>query len=52
MILAMVFRHLKAILTFVFLNMFVSLRICREMYVNVAHLLFLFVLVYSVVCFV
>ena len=52
MILAMVFRHLKAILTFVFLNMFVNLRICGEMYVNVAHLLFLFVLVCTVVCFV
>jgi len=50
LILAMVFRHLKAILTFVFLNMFVSLRICGEMYV--AHLLFLFVLVCTVVCFV
>ena len=52
MILAMVFRHLKAILTFVFLNMFVTLRICGEMYVNVAHLLFLFVLVCNVVRFV
>jgi len=52
MILAMVFRYLKAILTFVFLNMFVTLRICGEMYVNVAHLLFSFVLVCSVVCFV
>ena len=36
MILAMVFHHLKAILTFVFLNMFVTLRICGEMCVNVA----------------
>ena len=45
MILAMVFRHLKTILTFVFLNMFVTLHICGEMYVNVAYLLFLFVLV-------
>jgi len=52
MILAVVFRHLKAIITFVFLNMFVTLRICGEMCVNVAHLLFLFVLVCSVVCFV
>ena len=40
MILAVVFWHLKAILKFVFLNMFVTLRICGEMYVNVAHLLF------------
>ena len=38
-ILAMVLRHLNAILTFVFLTMFVTLRICGEMYVNVAHLL-------------
>jgi len=42
MILSMVFRHLKSILTFVFLNMFVTLRICGEIYVNVAHLLFFF----------
>jgi len=39
--LAMVLRHLYAILMFVFLNMFVTLRICRDMYVNVAHFLFL-----------
>ena len=50
MILAMVFRHLKATLMFVFLNIFVTLRICGKMYVNVAHLLFLFVLVCNVVC--
>ena len=49
MILAMVFQDLKAILTFVFFNMFATLRICGEMYVNVAHLLFLFVLVCNVV---
>ena len=36
-ILVMVLRHLKSILTFVFLNMFVTLHICREMYVNIAH---------------
>jgi len=51
-ILAMVFRHLKTVLTFVFLNIFVTLRICGQMYVNVAHLLFLSVLVCTVVCFV
>ena len=39
MILAMVFRHLKAILTFVFLNMFVTLCICGEMYVNVERII-------------
>jgi hypothetical protein len=39
--LAMVLWHLYAILMFVFLNMFVTLRICGEMYVNVAHFLFL-----------
>ena len=37
----MVLRHLYAILMFVFLNMLVTLRICGEMYVNVAHFLFL-----------
>ena len=52
MILIMVFRHLKAILTFVFLNMFVTLRICEEIYVNIFHLLYLFVTVCSSVCFV
>ena len=52
MILAMVLGHMKAILTFVFFNMFVTLRTCGEMYVNIAHLLFLFVLVCTVVCFV
>ena len=50
--LAMVFRHLNAILTFVFLNMFVTLHICGEMYVKVAHFLFLFMLVCSMVRFV
>ena len=30
MIMAMVFRYLKTILTFVFMNMFVNLRICGE----------------------
>ena len=39
--LAMVLRHLYAILIFVLLNMFVALRICGEMYVNVARFLFL-----------
>jgi len=29
-----VLRHLYAILMFVFLNMFVTLRICGEVYVN------------------
>ena len=48
----MVFRHLNAIIKFVFLNMFVTLRICGEMYVNVVHLLFLFMLVCSMVHFV
>jgi len=52
MILAMVFRHLKALLKFVFLNMFGTLHIYGEMYVNVAHLLLLFVLVCSLVCLV
>ena len=37
----MVLRHLYAILMFVFLNILVTLRICGEMYVNVAHFLFL-----------
>ena len=37
----MVLWHLYAILMFVFLNMFVTLRICGEIYVNVAHFLFL-----------
>jgi len=37
----MVLWHLYDILMFVFLNMFVTLRICEEMYVNVAHFLFL-----------
>ena len=37
----MVLRHLYAILMFVFLNMFVTLRICEEMHENVAHFLFL-----------
>ena len=36
--LAMVLRHLKSILTFVFLNMFVTLHVWREMYVNMAHI--------------
>jgi len=39
--LAMVLRHLNAILMFVLLNMFVTLHICGDMYVNVAHFLFL-----------
>ena len=51
-ILAVVLRHLKAILTLVFLNMFVTLRICGEMYVNIAHLLFLFVFVCTMARFV
>jgi hypothetical protein len=38
--LAMVLRHLNAILTFVFPNMFVTLRICGEMKVNVTHIYF------------
>jgi len=50
--LAMVLRHLYAILMFEFLNMLVTLRICREMYVNVAHFLFLLWcgVVYFVLC--
>jgi len=32
--LAMVFLHLNAILTFVFLNMFVNLRICGETHIE------------------
>ena len=44
--LAMVFRHLNAILKFVFLNMFVTLHICGEMYVKVVHLL------HFVLCFI
>ena len=39
--LAMVLRHLYAILMFVFLNIFVTLCICGDMYVNVAHLILL-----------
>jgi hypothetical protein len=39
--LAMVLQHLYAILMFVLLSMFVTLRICGDMYVNVAHFLFL-----------
>ena len=50
--LAMVLRHLNAILTFVFLNMFVTLRICGVMLANVTNLLFLFMIVCVVVCFV
>jgi len=50
--LAMVLWHLNAILPFVFLSVFVTLHICGEMYVNVAQLLFLFMLVCSVVRFV
>ena len=50
MFLAMVFRHLKATLMFVFLNIFVTLRICGKIYEKVAHFLFLFVLVCNVVC--
>jgi len=48
--LAMVLRHLYAILMFEFLNMFLTLLICGEIYVNVAH--FLFLLSCGVVCFV
>jgi len=48
--LAMVLRHLYGILMFVFLNKFVILRICGEMYVKVAHLLFF--LSCGEVCFV
>ena len=51
-ILAMVLRHLKAILTFVSLNMFVTLRICGGMNVNVAQLLFLSVFMCAMVRFV
>jgi hypothetical protein len=40
MILAMVIRHLKALLTFAFLNMFGTLHICGETYAKIAHLLF------------
>ena len=39
--LAMVLRHLYAIWISVFLNLLVNFRICGEMYVNVAHFLFL-----------
>ena len=39
--LTVVLRHLYAILMFVFQNMFVTLCICGDMYVNVAHVLFL-----------
>ena len=46
----MVLRHLYDILIFAFLNMLVTLRICGENYVNVAH--FLFLLSCGVVCFV
>ena len=52
MVLGLVFLHLKAILMFVFLNMFVTLRICGQKYVSVVHLLFFFVLVCNVVRFV
>ena len=45
----MVLRHLYAILMFVFQNMFVTLCICGDMYVNVAHVLFL--LSWGLVCF-
>ena len=38
--LAVVLQHLYAILIFVLLNMFVTLHICGDMYVNVAHFLF------------
>ena len=48
--LAKVLRHLYVILMFVFLNKFVILRICGEMYVKVAH--FLFFLSCGEVCFV
>ena len=48
--LAMVLRHLYVILMFVFLNKFVILRICGEMYVKVYH--FLFFLSCGEVCFV
>jgi len=37
----MVMRHLYVILMFVFLNKFVILRICGEMYVKIGHFLFL-----------
>jgi len=50
--LAVVLWHLNAILPFVFLSVLVTLRICGEMYVNVAHLFFLFMLVCNAVCFV
>ena len=50
--LAVVLWHLNAILPFVFLSVLVTLRICGEMYVNVAHLLFFFMLVCSAVRFV
>ena len=46
----MVLWHLYVILMFVFLNKFVILRICGEMYVKVAY--FLFFLSCGEVCFV
>ena len=48
--LAMVLRHLYVIFMSVFLNKFVILLICGEMYVKVAH--FLFFLSFGEVCFV
>ena len=52
MILGLVFLHLKAILMFVFLNMFLTLRIFGQNYVSVDNLLFFFVLVCNVERFV
>jgi len=46
---ATVLEHLYAILMFVLLNILVTLRICGDMYVNVAH--FLFFLSRGVACF-
>ena len=48
----MVLWHLNATFTFVFLNRFVILHMCREMKVNVVHFLSLFMFVCGAVCFV
>ena len=50
--LAMVLRHLYAILMFMFLNIFVTLRICGDMYVNVSHFLFCCHVVWCVLFYV
>ena len=49
---AMVLRHLYAILMYVLLNILVTLHICGDMYVNVAHFLFFCHVVWLVLFYV